>query len=347
MSDFFNSGWSIFIAVATRRQPASPAWRCSSSPAGARPMADDNTTGHVWDEDLREMNNPLPRWWMWLFVLTVVFALGLLWAVSRAGQLRRAARLDQPRRSRRRAGARRAGRWRQVYAAYAQPAGRGAGQRRARRWRSASACSSTTAPTCHGSDARGSKGFPNLTDSDWLYGGTPEKIEETITKGRIGMMPPMAAAVGSAEDVRNVANYVLSLSGSPHNAIAAAAGRAKFVVCAACHGADGKGNQALGAPNLTDKVWLHGWGEDAIVAMVNNGKTNVMPAQAGRLTRGADPRAGEPTSGACRRRGRPRRAEPGAPDAMTRSGRRDEPRGHPDRADSERLTSLYVEQAKI
>jgi cytochrome c oxidase cbb3-type subunit 3 len=138
--------------------------------------------------------------------------------------------------------------------------------------------------TCHGADARGSKGFPNLTDADWLWGGTPERIKETITQGRQGMMPPMAAAVGSAADVRNVANYVLSLSGSPHNDIARDIGRPKFAACAACHGADGKGNPMLGAPNLTDKVWLHGWGEDAIVAMVNNGKTNVMPAHGERLT---------------------------------------------------------------
>ena len=84
--------------------------------------------------------------------------------------------------------------------------------------------------------------------------------------------------------MRNVANYVLSLSGSPHNNIAAELGRPKFAVCAACHGANGKGTQAQGAPNLTDKVWLHGWGEDAIVAMVTKGKTNVMPAHGGRLT---------------------------------------------------------------
>ncbi len=136
---------------------------------------------------------------------------------------------------------------------------------------------------CHGSDARGSKGFPNLTDGDWLYGGSLETITETITKGRMGVMPPMAAAVGTAEDVKNVANYVLSLSGGAHNSVAAQLGKPKFVVCAACHGPDGKGNPALGAPNLTDKIWLHGWGEAAIVAMVNNGKTNVMPAFAERL----------------------------------------------------------------
>ncbi|MEY2661525.1 MAG: hypothetical protein RLZZ123_2697, partial [Pseudomonadota bacterium] len=137
---------------------------------------------------------------------------------------------------------------------------------------------------CHGSDARGSKGFPNLTDSDWLHGGSPDKIKETLTLGRMGVMPPMAAVVGSPEDVKNLAHFVLSLSGSPHDSLRAALGKPKFGACAACHGIDGKGNLAVGAPNLTDKVWLHGWGEEAIVAMVNNGKSNQMPAQKDRLT---------------------------------------------------------------
>jgi cytochrome c oxidase cbb3-type subunit 3 len=96
----------------------------------------------------------------------------------------------------------------------------------------------------------------------------------------------MAAAVGTPEDVRNVAHYVLSLSGSPHDSLRASLGKTKFGACAACHGADGKGNTALGAPNLTDDIWLHGWGENAIVAMINNGKTNVMPAQSTKLTEG-------------------------------------------------------------
>jgi cytochrome c oxidase cbb3-type subunit 3 len=137
---------------------------------------------------------------------------------------------------------------------------------------------------CHGSDARGSKGFPNLTDADWLYGGSPDKIKETLHQGRMGVMPPMAAAVGTPDDVKNVAHYVLSLSGSPHDSLRASLGKAKFGACAACHGNDGKGNQAMGAPNLTDKIWLHGWGEETIVAMINNGKTNQMPAQKDRLT---------------------------------------------------------------
>ena len=106
---------------------------------------------------------------------------------------------------------------------------------------------------------------------------------ETLTLGRIGNMPALAAAVGTPDDVKNVAQYVLSLSGSPHDSLRASLGKSKFAVCAACHGMDGKGNPALGAPNLTDDVWLHGYGENAIIAMVNNGKVNQMPAQADKL----------------------------------------------------------------
>ena len=131
---------------------------------------------------------------------------------------------------------------------------------------------------CHGSDAGGSKGFPSLTDGDWLWGGEPEQIVETITEGRMGNMPPMAEAVGEPQDVRDLAQYVLSLSGSPHDAARASRGQEKFAACAACHGEDGKGNTALGAPNLTDNVWLHGWGENTIVERINKGMTNVMPA---------------------------------------------------------------------
>jgi cytochrome c oxidase cbb3-type subunit 3 len=136
---------------------------------------------------------------------------------------------------------------------------------------------------CHGSDARGSKGFPNLADGDWLWGGAPEQIQESIAKGRMGVMPPMAAAVGTPDDVKNVAHYVLSLSNSPHDSLRASLGKAKFGACAACHGMDGKGNTALGAPNLTDDTWLHGWGENAIIAIITSGKNNQMPAQEGKL----------------------------------------------------------------
>ena len=282
MSDFISSGWSIFVAavvglglvlclvllvIASKRKV----------------MANDNTTGHVWDENLQELNNPLPRWWMGLFVITIAFAViylalypgfgssegTLKW--SSAGQLAKEQATAQAALT-------------QVYAQFdqqpvealaANPQAMGIGER----------LFANNCAGCHGSDGRGSKGFPNLTDADWLGGdGSLDYIQKTIAEGRQGVMPPMAAAVGGPEDVKNVANYVLSLSGSAHNNIAAQLGKAKFGVCAACHGPEGKGTPAMGAPNLTDKVWLHGWGEDAIVAMVTNGKTNVMPQHASRLT---------------------------------------------------------------
>jgi mono/diheme cytochrome c family protein len=138
---------------------------------------------------------------------------------------------------------------------------------------------------CHGSDARGSKGFPNLTDDNWTWGGTPEQIHETIVKGRMGIMTPMAAAVGTSEDVRNLANYVMSLSNGPHDSVRANLGKSKFTVCAACHGLDGKGNQALGAPNLTRGVFIYGPAvEPHITDMIMNGRTGVMPAWDGKFT---------------------------------------------------------------
>jgi cytochrome c oxidase cbb3-type subunit 3 len=250
--------------------------------ARRRVMADDNTTGHVWDENLRELNNPLPRWWMWLFVITVVFAAVYLAFYpglgSHAGTLKWTSE-GQYEAEQKKAVAAMA----PVYAKFApmkaedlarDEVAMGIGQR----------LYLNNCAQCHGSDARGSKGFPNLTDTDWLGEGSHDYIKKVIVEGRVGVMPPMAAAVGSAEDVRNVANYVLSLSGSAHNNIAAQLGKAKFGVCAACHGPDGKGNRALGAPNLTDKIWLHGWGEQAIVNIVTQGKNNAMPPQGRLLT---------------------------------------------------------------
>jgi len=281
VSDFVNSGWALYVAAATVLGLV----LCLVLLAIAsrrKVMANDNTTGHVWDEDLRELNNPLPRWWMWLFVLTVVFAAIYLAFYpglgTNPGTLKWSS-IGQYEAEQEKARAQMA----PVYAKYTamkadelarDSVAMGIGQR----------LFLNTCSGCHGSDGRGSKGFPDLTDKDWLGEGTPEYIKKVIMEGRTGMMPPMGAAVGNADDVRNVANYVLSLSGSAHNNVAAELGRAKFAACAACHGAEGKGNPALGAPNLTDKVWLHGWGEQAIVSMVTNGKTNAMPAQGRLLT---------------------------------------------------------------
>ncbi len=281
MSDFFSGGWSIFIAVATVVSMLACLVLLAVA-ARRKVIPGDETTGHIWDGDLRELNNPLPRWWMWLFILTVVFGIAYLvlypGAGSRAGTLGWTS-IGQYEAERKQALAAMA----PLYAKYAampadalinDSAAMGIGER----------LFVNNCAACHGSDGRGSKGFPNLTDDDWLWGSAHETIKQTITNGRQGVMPPLAAAVGTPEDVHNLANYVLSLSGSAHNAIAAQLGRPKFAVCAACHGVEGKGNPALGAPNLTDKVWLHGWGEEAIISIVINGKTNVMPAHGQRLS---------------------------------------------------------------
>ena len=281
MSDFFSPGWAIYVAVATIAGLVGCLALLIITARGKTPSA-DGSTGHVWDGDLRELNNPMPRWWMILFVITIVFSAAYLvlypglgsakgvlgWSSAQAWQQEQDA-----------ANAKLA----KVYAQYASlPAPALARDKQAMAIGERLFVNNCSG--CHGSDARGNKGFPNLTDNDWLYGGSPETIVETITRGRHGMMPSMAAAVGGAKDIDNVANYVLSLSGGEHDAAAAAAGQPKFVVCAGCHGIDGKGNQAIGAPNLTDNVWLHGYGKGAIIAMINGGKSNTMPAQESRLT---------------------------------------------------------------
>jgi cytochrome c oxidase cbb3-type subunit 3 len=230
------------------------------------------------------MNNPLPRWWVWLFVITIVFALVYLVMYPGLGSFN--GKLGWSQADQYKAEVEKGDREvAPLYAKFAamtaedmsrDPQAMAIGER----------LFMNNCSQCHGSDARGSKGFPNLTDGDWLHGGAPDKIKETLIAGRIGNMPPMAAAVGTADDVKNVANYVLSLSNGAHDSVRANLGKEKFAVCAACHGPDGTGNQALGAPNLTDKIWLHGAGEAAIMAMVNNGKVNQMPAQGERLSAG-------------------------------------------------------------
>jgi cytochrome c oxidase cbb3-type subunit 3 len=284
MSDFSSNYWSIFVAVVSVLGIVYCAlllWFSSQVKVQVH-NPDDLTTGHIWDETLQEMNNPLPRWWLWLFILTMVFAVFYYIAYpglgSFGGQLGWTSQneYDQEITQANKA-------LEPIYAAFdAQAPEKLAGDPKA--MAVGERLFMNNCSQCHGSDARGSKGFPNLTDKDWLHGGSPDKIKETITKGRIGQMPPMAAAVGTPEDVRNVSQYVLSMSGSPHDSVRAALGQSKFGACAACHGADGKGNQALGSANLTDKVWLHGWGAEAIVSMINAGKINQMPAQDGRLT---------------------------------------------------------------
>lgn len=283
MQDFFNSFWPYFIAFFTIAGIVACALLLFlTSKIKVKSSNGDNTSGHVWDEDITEMNNPLPRWWVWLFVLTIVYSLGYL--VVYPGIATYAGKFGWTQVNQYEAEVEKANAaLKPIYAKFeglpieeiaTLPAAKLIGER----------LYMNNCAQCHASDARGSRGFPNLTDNDWLYGGSPEKIQETITNGRNGMMPPMGAMVGSEADLKNLANYVLSLSGSSHDAVLAKLGQEKFVTCAACHGANGEGNQAMGAPNLTDNIWLHGAGEAAIVQRIVEGKSNQMPAQEGKLT---------------------------------------------------------------
>ncbi len=283
MSDFTNGFWDLYISLLTLIGILGCAillWSQSvhKVKAPAQPGNADKveTTGHVWDDDLTELNTPMPRWWMWLFYLTIVFGLVYLFLYpglgSYAGKL----------------GWKSSGAYQQELAKAetdygplfnkylhqdlkslaADPQAHAMGER----------LFLTYCAQCHGSDARGSKGFPNLTDQDWLYGGAPETIKTTIMDGRNGQMPSMAAALGGDADVENVAHYVLSLSDSTADPIKVAFGKPKFGACAACHGADGHGNPVLGAPNLSDKIWLYGGSADTIMETIRKGRNNTMPS---------------------------------------------------------------------
>lgn len=276
MADFTSSGWSFYISFVTIVSIAFCFWLAIVLSKGRVKGQEVGTTGHRWDETLEELNNPLPRWWLGLYILTCVFSVAYLILYpglgSFAGVLgwsqkdqyeREVARVNQA--------------VEPLFAKYmAQDVKAVAADLQAREM--GERLYLTYCVQCHGSTAQGSRGFPNLSDNDWLWGGEPEAIKTTITQGRTGAMPPMAEQVGSSDDVANLANYVLSLSNSGHDPAKAALGKDKFGVCAACHGPDGKGNQALGAPNLTDRIWLYGGGLATITETINKGRTNQMPA---------------------------------------------------------------------
>lgn len=276
MSDFTSDFWSWYVGVMTVVGIIACAvllWTMSSRRVPGQKV---ETMGHVWDEDLAEYNNPLPNWWRWMFYITVVFGLAYLVLYPGLGRFSGVlgwTSLGQHESEQAQA----AENYGPLFARYASmevpevavdPQAREIGQRLFLNY-----CSQ-----CHASDARGGKGFPNLADNDWLYGGDPAAIEATIAAGRTGMMPPFGQML-QEEGVKDVVAYVLSLSGGEHDAAAAARGKATFgTYCAACHGPEGKGNPAFGAPNLTDNVWLHGGSASAIAETVRNGRTNQMPA---------------------------------------------------------------------
>ena len=279
MSDFFNNGWSNYIALVSLVGIVWCIWLLFSQRKAKVVHTADGAvadTGHVWDDNLRELNNPLPRWWMWMFLLSCIFGLVYLVLFPGLGSFPGVVGYSTD-------GALMSSmteandELKPVYAKYvkmdieqvaADPKAREMGQR----------LFLNSCAQCHGSDAGGAKGFPNLTDGDWLYGGSPENIKTTLINGRAGVMPPFPQL--DSKQIVDVANYVRSLSGLPADDLKAARGAEVFKSnCAACHGADGKGNIALGAPNLTDKTWLYGGSEATIVETVTKGRMAMMPSQ--------------------------------------------------------------------
>jgi len=279
MSDFTSGFWPIYISVITLVSIIGTwVFLKSQTTRKLAPGEKAELMEHSWDGDLQDLNNPLPRWWLGLFYATMVFALAYLALWPGLGNF--AGVLGWTSKGEYEAEVKAAeAKFQPVYAGFMQqdivtvaanPEARAIGKN----------LFLTYCSQCHGSDAAGAKGFPNLTDHDWLYGGDPATIQATITDGRAGVMPALGAALGP-EGTKEVANYVLSLSGRQHDAALAAAGKAKFAEnCAACHMPDGTGMQAMGAPNLTDKVWLYGGSEATIIETITKGRNGVMPSMA-------------------------------------------------------------------
>jgi cytochrome c oxidase cbb3-type subunit 3 len=266
--------WSAWIIILTVVCTAGFTWLLFAN-RKSKNMRPDGTTGHVYD-GIEEYDNPLPAWWFYLFVITIVFGVGYVIAYpglgsfqgllgwSQEGQLRDEQEAAQAK-------------YGPLFAAYAaQPVPELAQDRQAMKM--GQRLFANNCAQCHGADARGSFGFPNLTDDEWLWGGAPEQLVQTIGNGRQGAMPGWSAALGD-DGIRQVTAYVVTLGGREADAADAAAGEEKFgMYCVACHGADGKGNPLLGAPDLTDDNWLYGGSPLMIAQTIRTGRNGVMPA---------------------------------------------------------------------
>jgi cytochrome c oxidase cbb3-type subunit 3 len=272
-----NSFWNWFVIIISVGSILACWWLLHWTKGVSDRSGDDvGSTGHVWDEDLRELNTPLPRWWLHLFNITIIFALVYLALFPGLGNFAGVLGWTQEQQYQEEMAAASAAqesvfaRFRDMDAA-ALRADAAAMETAGRLFRQNCAM-------CHGSDGRGAKGFPNLADGDWQWGGTYEQIMMTLRNGRVAAMPPLAAALGD-DGVKEVVAYVRQLSGQEADAQLASAGQTRFqTICMACHGMDGKGNQALGAPNLTDGIWLYGDDAETIEYAVRNGRNGQMPA---------------------------------------------------------------------
>ena len=278
------TGWSLFVIILTVLNILACLWllRWTSKPRTAtEKIGGGADTGHVWDKDLREYNNPLPRWWLWVFYITVAFGLiylALYPGLGNFGGVKGWTQSGQYQQERAAVEARAA----QLLAPLAAlPVAELVNNEQA--MSTAHNLFQQNCAQCHGSDGGGAVGFPNLRDANWQWGSDADSVVATITGGRIAAMPPWGAVLGD-QGVTEVVAYVQQLSGQQADATLAAAGETRFQqVCSACHGMDGKGNPLLGAPNLTDQIWLYGGDAATLRQTLVNGRNGQMPAWGDKL----------------------------------------------------------------
>jgi len=270
-----SSAWSWYIIIGTILTLLGCFWLIvwtNKQRASDEEIAESE--GHVWDGDVRELNNPLPMWWLWLFVITIIFSVGYLIVFPGLGSYSGTSGWSQQSQYEAEV-ARAEQRYGPIFAKYGSMdyADLVKDQQAMDIGRSlfANYCAQ-----CHGSTAQGARGFPNLTDSDWLWGGEPAQIEMSIKNGRSGIMPALGAALG--DNVDAMVAYVQGLSDGRDTSSPAHTQYMTF--CIACHGPEAKGNPMLGAPNLTDDVWLYGSSAAAIRQTLMEGRNGVMPAHA-------------------------------------------------------------------
>ncbi len=278
-----SSSWSIYIIVGVIVQIIAYVWLLMATSKTEVEGADSkNDTGHVWDEDLRELNNPLPKWWLNLFIITIVFSLVYLALYPGLGNIKGVLGWTQEKQFQEEYAA-----VREARAAYfGQFQGKSVAELAAdpEALKIGSNIFAHRCAVCHGSDAQGAVGFPNLADEEWLYGGQPQNIETSIANGRHGVMPPFAQVLGE-DGIKEVATFMRATwYGKAGDPALVESGKQKFQnFCAACHGVDGKGNTVIGAPDLTNDIWLHGTSDAVIETVLHEGATGTMPAHKGVL----------------------------------------------------------------
>lgn len=270
--------WHWFVAGGTILFVIWCVWLIGwSAKQGPQNKEDEELVGHVWDGDLEEWNHPAPRWWLYLYFITIIWAVGYMIAYPGVGTFKGLLGWSQQGQYEAEMEA--------AAAAYDPIYERFAGMEFAAlaadpdAQKLGSSLYASYCTTCHGSDARGAPGYPNLTDDDWLWGDSEAALTMTIGKGRNGLMTPWGAVLGSDEAVDNMVKYVQSLSGLAQADDATMSAQPQFtMLCGACHMPAGTGNPMLGAPNLTDDIWLYGSSTESIRTTIADGRSGIMPA---------------------------------------------------------------------